>query len=148
MLYLWMQGLPATCQYLTHTRWRGSFLGLSIDKASQWTDCQSDFQTILLLCSWAIVLWSIRGVDVWLCRGSLLTLESTWHGHSLLSMQWGPLEELWETGISLLWRTVALVSFYNACVSACAFPERFLFFALPQFLNSSLPVTLCSPHNF
>lgn len=24
--------------------------------------------------------------------------------------------ELWKTGISLLWRTVALVSFYNACV--------------------------------
>lgn len=79
--------LPAPHPYT----WKGFLPGGCL-----WTDCQSDFQTILLLCSWAIVLGSIRGVDVWLCRGSLLTLEPTWHGHSLLSMQWGPLGELWK----------------------------------------------------
>lgn len=29
---------------------------------------------------------------MWLCRGALLTVESTWRGRSCLSMQWGPVE--------------------------------------------------------
>lgn len=64
-----------------------------------------------------------------------------------VSVQWGPVESRYLSSLKDCCTGVVL-QHVRAWAHALFLSVFCRFFTLPQFLNSSLPVTLCSPHNF